>query len=218
MIDKFTQIKETLSIIDVMAANGVPLNRGNQAVCPFHEEKSPSLTAYPDTNSFYCFGCGAGGSVIDFIARLHNLDPLQAAQKLDDDFNLDLFVQEVSQEEKRQARLQRMERERDKKLVAMLEQWADNAFDILCRCFWQLVDDTEKYAPKTFDELDKLHPRFVTACHLKDYAGYLLDALYEADFEEKLLFYLELESEVKQLANYTREGTVNKESPKPRTA
>ena len=42
-------------------------------LCPFHNEKSPSFTVYPDTQSFYCFGCGAGGDAITFVRQSNNL-------------------------------------------------------------------------------------------------------------------------------------------------
>ena len=48
--------------------------RNLKALCPFHSEKTPSLVLYPDNQSFYCFGCGAGGDVISFIMRAENLD------------------------------------------------------------------------------------------------------------------------------------------------
>lgn len=51
-------------------------------LCPFHNEKSPSLHIYPDTQSFYCFGCGAGGDVITFIRRIANLDYVEAVRLL----------------------------------------------------------------------------------------------------------------------------------------
>lgn len=51
-------------------------------LCPFHNEKTPSFTVYPDTNSFYCFGCGAGGGVIQFLMRAENLDFIDAVKAL----------------------------------------------------------------------------------------------------------------------------------------
>ena len=42
-------------------------------LCPFHNEKTPSFTVYPDTQSFYCFGCGAAGDVINFVRKISNL-------------------------------------------------------------------------------------------------------------------------------------------------
>lgn len=51
-------------------------------LCPFHGEKTPSFTVYPDTDSFYCFGCQAGGDVITFIKRMENLDYIDAVRLL----------------------------------------------------------------------------------------------------------------------------------------
>lgn len=50
--------------------------------CPFHSEKTPSFTVFPGTQSFYCFGCGAGGDVITFIMRSENLDYISAIRLL----------------------------------------------------------------------------------------------------------------------------------------
>lgn len=51
-------------------------------LCPFHNEKTPSFTVYPDSQSFYCFGCGAGGNAITFIQRVENLQYVEAIQFL----------------------------------------------------------------------------------------------------------------------------------------
>ncbi|MCO7136650.1 DNA primase [[Clostridium] leptum] len=58
--------------------------RGRNLVglCPFHSEKTPSFTLYPENNSFYCFGCGAAGDAITFIRRIENLDYLEAVRFL----------------------------------------------------------------------------------------------------------------------------------------
>ncbi len=60
--------------------------RGRNLVglCPFHNEKTPSFTVYPETSSFYCFGCGAGGDVVSFIRSIENLDYLDAVKLLAD--------------------------------------------------------------------------------------------------------------------------------------
>ena len=65
----------------------VPLKRRGKnlvGLCPFHNEKTPSFTVYPDSQSFYCFGCGAGGEVISFIRRAENLDFYEAVKYLAD--------------------------------------------------------------------------------------------------------------------------------------
>ncbi len=60
--------------------------RGKNLVglCPFHNEKTPSFTVYPETGSFYCFGCGVGGDVITFVRRMENLDYMEAVKQLAD--------------------------------------------------------------------------------------------------------------------------------------
>lgn len=58
--------------------------RGRNYVCscPFHSEKTPSCTVFTDTQSFYCFGCGAGGDVITFVMKIENLDFTEAVKLL----------------------------------------------------------------------------------------------------------------------------------------
>ncbi len=58
--------------------------RNLTGLCPFHSEKTPSFTVYPESQSFYCFGCGAGGDAITFVRRAENLDYLEAVKFLAD--------------------------------------------------------------------------------------------------------------------------------------
>jgi len=53
-----------------------------KALCPFHSEKTPSFIVYPNTQSFYCFGCGAGGDAVTFVRRIENLDYVEAVKLL----------------------------------------------------------------------------------------------------------------------------------------
>lgn len=50
--------------------------------CPFHEEKTPSFTVFPQTNSYYCFGCGEAGNPIDYVMKIQNMIFLQAVKYL----------------------------------------------------------------------------------------------------------------------------------------
>ena len=71
---------------DVVEAAGVRLlgrGRVRQGVCPFHEESAPSFTVYDDSSRFYCFGCGAGGDVLDFVQRTEGLTLPEAIRRLD---------------------------------------------------------------------------------------------------------------------------------------
>ena len=60
-------IKARLSIESVLNHYNIKTNRHNKTCCPFHEEKTPSFTVYPKTNSFHCFGCDKSGDTIEFI-------------------------------------------------------------------------------------------------------------------------------------------------------
>ena len=71
---------------DTVEASGVRLRgrgRVRQGVCPFHEEAEGSFTVYADSERFYCFGCGAGGDVLDFIRRVERLSLPEAIARLD---------------------------------------------------------------------------------------------------------------------------------------
>ena len=71
--------------IEQIISSYVPLRRRGKnlvGLCPFHNEKTPSFTVYPETESFYCFGCAAGGEVISFIRRIENLDYVEAVRFL----------------------------------------------------------------------------------------------------------------------------------------
>lgn len=56
--------------------------RTHKGLCPFHNEKTPSFMVYEDTQSFYCFGCGAGGDAITFTMKIENLDYIEAVKLL----------------------------------------------------------------------------------------------------------------------------------------
>ena len=51
-------------------------------LCPFHNEKTPSFYVYPETQSFYCFGCGAAGDAITFVRKINNLGYVEAVKQL----------------------------------------------------------------------------------------------------------------------------------------
>ncbi len=83
--DLFLQELKLNNDIEQVVSSYVQLRRRGRVatgLCPFHSEKSPSFTVYPDNQSFYCFGCGAGGDVITFIRRIENLEYVEAVKFL----------------------------------------------------------------------------------------------------------------------------------------
>ncbi|MBP1561281.1 MAG: DNA primase [Oscillospiraceae bacterium] len=80
------ELKQNNPIDSVMSSYASLIRRGRNCVClcPFHSEKSPSCTVYLESDSFYCFGCGAGGDVITFVMKIENLDYVEAIKFLAD--------------------------------------------------------------------------------------------------------------------------------------
>src|SRR5438874_6702132 len=78
------QIAAANDIVEVIGSY-FPLKRTGasfKALCPFHQEKTPSFTVSPQRQTFHCFGCGVGGSVFRFVMDYEHLDFLEAVHKL----------------------------------------------------------------------------------------------------------------------------------------
>ena len=82
----FEIVKENVNLREAAELYGIDVNRYGKALCPFHNDRNPSL--YVADDHFYCFACGAHGDVIDFVGRLFQLSPYDAARKLMADFHL----------------------------------------------------------------------------------------------------------------------------------
>jgi DNA primase len=87
MVRGVQAVKDRNPIEEVVARHGVSLRRqGKRFVgfCPFHQDRHPSFVVYPETGSFYCFGCAAGGDVIDFLRRAEQISFQEAVKRLGD--------------------------------------------------------------------------------------------------------------------------------------
>lgn len=82
--DFIHRLRDANDITDTFGSYVQLKRRGRTYVCncPFHSEKTPSCTIFPDTQSFYCFGCGAGGDVISLVMRMENLPYIEAVRML----------------------------------------------------------------------------------------------------------------------------------------
>lgn len=161
------EIKQTVTIRDVISRYGLETDRKGFMPCPFHSEKTGSLRIYDDTNSFFCFGCGAGGSVIDFIMKMEDCSFSEAAKRLGGEDNLSLW-------EKRKIALAKREQERiKKKQEAVKEKY----YEVL-KEYIRLDRNLALYKPKTPDE--PLHPLFAEALRKIDYQSYLIDCFDES--------------------------------------
>ena len=168
----FEAVKQSVSTREAAAFYGIEVKRNGMACCPFHDDKNPSMKL--NEEYFYCFGCGATGDVIDFTAKLFDLSPKEAAEKLAQDFGLIYDSQAPPRRryvrQKTEAQKFREDRQRCYRVLSdyyyLLKKWeADNS-------------------PRTPEE--EPHPRFVEAIQKKTYVEYLLDLfLYESEEEQK---------------------------------
>lgn len=99
----FETVKAAVTVRQAAEHYGLKINRSGMICCPFHDDRHPSLKLNEDY--FYCFGCGAKGDVIDFVARLLDLSAYEAAQRLAADFGLDRPPSVVAQVKKYRPRV-----------------------------------------------------------------------------------------------------------------
>ena len=167
----FEAVKQSVSTREAAEFYGIKVSRTGMACCPFHDDKNPSMKV---DQRFHCFGCGADGDVIDFTAKLFNLSPKEAAEKLAQDFGLIYDSQAPPRRryvrQKTEAQKFREDRQRCYRVLSdyyhLLKKWG--------------ID----HSPRTPEE--EPHPRFVEAIQKKTYVEYLLDLfLYESEEEQR---------------------------------
>ena len=181
----FEAVKQSITVREAAQMYGIEVNRSGMACCPFHDDKNPSMKL--NEEYFYCFGCGATGDVIDFTARLYNLSPKEAAEKLAQDFGLAYDSQAPP----------RRRYVRQKSEAQKFKEDRDHTFRVLADYFHLLRKWETDYTPKTPEE--NPHPRFMEAIQRKDYVGYLLDFFLEDGPEEQKLWIAEHQSEIANL-------------------
>ena len=181
----FEAVKQSITVREAAQMYGIEVNRSGMACCPFHDDKNPSMKL--NEEYFYCFGCGATGDVIDFTARLYNLSPKEAAEKLAQDFGLAYDSQAPP----------RRRYVRQKSEAQKFKEDRDHTFRVLADYFHLLRKWETDYTPKTPEE--NPHPRFMEAIQRKDYVGYLLDFFLEDSPDEQKLWIAEHQSEIANL-------------------
>ena len=192
----FEVVKQSVTVREAAELYGIEVNRGGMACCPFHDDRHPSLKLNEDY--FYCFGCGATGDVTDFTARLYDLSPKEAAEKLAQDFGL-------SYDSKAPLRRSYV---RQKSEAQVRKEKREHGWRVLTDYYHLLRKWEADYSPKTPDE--DPHPRFLEAVQKKDYMGYLLDTFLDSSTEEQDQWIAEHTAEISAI-----EGRVKIMADKP---
>ena len=167
----FEAVKQSVSTREAAEFYGIKVSRTGMACCPFHDDKNPSMKV---DQRFHCFGCGADGDVIDFTAKLFNLSPKEAAEKLAQDFGL---IYDSQAPPRRRYVRQKTEAQK-------FREDRQRCYRVLSDYYYLLKKWEADRSPRTPEE--EPHPRFVEAIQKKTYVEYLLDLfLYESEEEQK---------------------------------
>ena len=166
----FEVVKQSVTVREAAELYGIAVGRSGMACCPFHDDRHPSMKV---DARFHCFGCGADGDVIDFTARLYDLSPKEAAEKLAQDFGL-------SYDNKAPPRRSYV---RQKSEAQVRQEKREHGWRVLTDYYHLLRKWEADYSPKTPDE--DPHPRFLEAVQKKDYMAYLLDTFLDSSTEER---------------------------------
>ena len=123
-------IKERVTTLDMMAHAGIQADRRGMAVCPFHGDRDASLKVYRDPRrGWHCYGCHAGGDVIDFAMRLYGVGFREAVSRINEEFALGLPIGEPMTGAQRRAMREEIERAKQARLsMQRREHEAENAY------------------------------------------------------------------------------------------
>ena len=181
----FEAVKGNVTTRQAAEMYGIRVNRNGMAVCPFHQDRNPSMKL---DKRFHCFGCGADGDAVDFVSRLFELPSKEAAMKLADDFGIAYD---------RNGKPPIVAKIREPTPEQRYQQEGNHCYKVLTYYFHSLRAWKQQYAPKQPE--DEWHPLFVEALQRESYIEYLIDILLYGTPEEKKALVAEQRNEVKKL-------------------
>ena len=168
----FEIVKYGVSCREAAELYGVEVNRCGMALCPFHNDRHPSL--YVADDHYHCFACGEHGDVIDFVSKLFQLSLYDAARKLAADFHLSPYKPPSAAA---------LHAKRIRTEAQQLKANERLCFSVLSDYARVLRDWKVQYAPQSPAEAPD--ERFVEACHKLDEVEYYLDILTSGNSYER---------------------------------
>lgn len=194
----FSQVKEHLTARQAAEYYGLKVKRNGIACCPFHDDKHPSMKI--DKN-YYCFACGVGGDVVDYVSRMFRLSQYDAALKLIDDLTLPVDAKgnaELSVQEKERIRRKKAERERITRIRERFEKWCSQTVDILKNCISE-IDSANRFLigqpPDIIFSED-----YAQMLHVEPLINYWLDILCMGDVSDRQELFLKDRKKVEDIA------------------
>ena len=186
----FKIAKDRLDICETALYYGLQLNRHNEALCPFHNEKTPSFVVNSRGQFFKCFGCGEGGDVIKLAGKLLGIDkPFDVLKRLNADFSLglDLEPHRETREEKKARREAAVQRARHEYQQQQFDIWIDHYARVINE-YTQLL---RRYGLRDYS--DPYYEEYLLNLPRMEYLQQLLTV---GDSEELKSFYINCREEV----------------------
>ena len=150
----FEVVKQSVTTREVAEFYGFSVNRAGMIACPFHNDRTPSMKV---DKRFHCFGCGADGDAVDFIARLFDKGTKEAAEMIATDFSLAYD---------RNGKPPVLPKAREPTEKQKFEAEEKQCFRVLSDYFHKLRAWEKDYAPKKPE--DEWHPLFTEALQRRD--------------------------------------------------
>lgn len=170
----FETVRTNVKAVDVVLMAGFQPNRSKMICCPFHNDKHPSMQV---DRRYFCFGCGAKGDAVDFVANCYGLSLKEAAEKIISDLGLTYNNTGYAEGVRKPIAAKRSE----------YQIWAEKKQELfahLSRLHEQLREMKMRYAPKDRED-SEWSPLFVMAAKELTYVEYLYDyCMFEATEEE----------------------------------
>lgn len=185
------EVKERADIVKVAELYGLKLNRAYKCICPFHKEKTASLSISPSKQIWKCFGCGKGGDVISLVSELLNINALESAKSINRTLGLGLEADKPTNYF--EINIYKNKAKTEKRF----KEWENKTFQLLCDYLhllwrWQEIKDPE-------NEL------YVEALQQIDYINYVIDEIFlNGTNEDKIWFWKYEKKVVKRIESRIR--------------
>ena len=192
----FQEIKQHVTARQAAERYGLKISPRGMACCPFHRDRHPSMKV---DETYYCFGCGAHGDVVGFVAQMEGLSQYEAACKIVRDFSLPVDTGYADETTKAAARLkwkkEKKNHERDRRTRERFHRWCNRQIDTLKTCE-EAIEETKARFVGATPEVVFLSKEYALAVMAEPMVSYWLDILCLGEEEEKQELFINGRKEV----------------------
>ena len=174
-INIFQLVKETVTAKEAAEYYGISVNRNSMCVCPFHQDKHPSMKV---DERFYCFACQSTGDCIDLVAKLFQISKKDAALRIANDFGIPT-ESTISEETLQKIHAKEEFFQRKKELSVARSRFWNTITD-----YYHLLQNWQKtLSPR--NQNDEWNQLYITALNEIPYLDYVMDTFLDSSEEEQ---------------------------------